>query len=205
MIKLIPAVLDHATLQAAQSALFAGCGAASHPTVASLGRLEDRIGERLLANPAFVRAALPKRIVGLALSRYEAGMGLGPHVDEPIVAGRRTDLCFTLFLTDPDGYERGELIVETGAGWESRKHAAGDLVLYRSRYIHSVAPVTRGTRLAATGWIESLTPSAERREILADLDAALAALDCARCSADARLRVQNARANLVRLWISGGE
>jgi PKHD-type hydroxylase len=65
--------------------------------------------------------------------------------------------------------------------------------------------VTRGTRLAAVGWIESLTPSAERRDILGDLDAALALLDCDRCAADARLRVQNARANLVRLWLNGGE
>ncbi|MGF1627326.1 MAG: Fe2+-dependent dioxygenase [Alphaproteobacteria bacterium] len=199
MITLIPSVLDPATIDAARAAL------GGLPNGRDMPCLQARIVARLLANRAFLRAALPKRIVRLEFNRYEPGMGCGPHVDEPIIAGCRTDLSFTLFLTDPTDYERGDLIVETGAGWEMRKHAAGDLVLYPSRYVHSVAPVTRGTRLAATGWIESLTPSAERREILGDLDAALALIDASGCILDARLRVQNARANLVRLWISGGE
>lgn len=201
MITLIPSAIDPATIQAVQSTLAAPKGASYAHAQAGL---EQRIVNSLLANRAFVRAALPKRIVRLVFDRYEAGMGCGPRVDDPIMEGCRTDLSFTLFLNDPTDYDRGDLIVETSAGWETRKHAAGDLVLYPTRYIHSVAPVTRGTRFAAVGWIESLTPSMERREILGDLDAALALLDCAKCGVDARLRVQNARANLVRLWLNGG-
>ena len=215
MLTLIPSVLDHEALASVRASLNAEakrqgptgiqgvlpqCAIAPDP---AHSQIEATIVERLLANCSFVRAALPKRIVRLVFNRYEAGMGCGPHVDEPIIAGCRTDLSFTLFLTDPGDYDRGDLIVESGSGWETRKHAAGDLLLYPTRYIHSVAPVTRGTRLAAVGWVESLTPSAERREILGDLDAALALLADTKRSQDARLRVQNARANLVRLWLNG--
>ena len=120
-------------------------------------------------------------------------MGRHACVAEPLIDGCRTDLAFTLFLSDPADYDRGDLIVESNTGCESRKHAAGDLLLYPARYVHSVAPVTRGTRLVAVGWVESLTPSAERREILGDLDAALARLDAPCGRGDARLRIENAR------------
>lgn len=160
MITLIPSAIDPATVQAVQSILAKPVGASSQPPHT---KLEQRIVDSLLANRAFIRAALPKRIVRLVFDRYEAGMGCGPRVDDPIMDGCRTDLSFSLFLNDPADYDRGDLIVETNAGWETRKHAAGDL------------------------------------------DAALALLDCTKCGVDARLRVQNARANLVRLWLNRGD
>ncbi|MEZ5666755.1 MAG: Fe2+-dependent dioxygenase [Alphaproteobacteria bacterium] len=165
---------------------------------------ERRIASALMGHAGFFRAALPRRILRLTISRHTGGMGQGRHVVAASADAHRVDLGFTLFLSDPLDYDRGELIVESNAGWESHKHAAGDLLLYPARYVHSVAPVTRGTRLVAVGWVESLTPSAERREVLGDLDAALSLLDESCGRTDARLRIENARANLVRLWLGGG-
>jgi PKHD-type hydroxylase len=89
----------------------------------------------------------------------------------PVPAGRlRTDLSFTLFLSDPAAYDGGELVIDTPAGDYTAKPDAGDLVLYPSGAIHEVRPVTRGTRLACVGWIESSIRDAAARDILFDLE-----------------------------------
>jgi PKHD-type hydroxylase len=119
-------------------------------------------------------AARPRRFSRLLLSRTEDGGHYGRHVDNalmPVPAGRlRTDLSFTLFLSDPAAYDGGELVIDTPAGDYTAKPDAGDLVLYPSGAIHEVRPVTRGTRLACVGWIESSIRDAAARDILFDLE-----------------------------------
>ncbi|CAN0497077.1 unnamed protein product, partial [Phaeothamnion confervicola] len=107
----------------------------------------DRLAATLMANPLFALAARPKRIIGPMFSRYVPGHRYGPHVDEPVMDAVRVDLAFTLFLSDPDLYDGGELTLDTAAGTEIHKHPAGSLVLYPATTLHHVAEVTRGARV----------------------------------------------------------
>ena len=113
----------------------------------------------------------------------------------------RTDLSFTLFLSDPDTYDGGELVIETAAGDFTAKPGAGDLVLYPSGSIHEVRPVTRGTRLVVVGWIESRIRDAAARDILFDLDNLKSSL-VARLPADAPelLALDKSIGALLRRW-----
>jgi PKHD-type hydroxylase len=119
-------------------------------------------------------AARPHRFSRFLLSRTEDGGHYGRHVDNAVMLERdgalRTDLSFTLFLSDPESYDGGELVIETPSGDYQAKPNAGDLVLYPSGAIHEVRPVTRGSRLACVGWIESRVPDASARNILFDLE-----------------------------------
>lgn len=132
---------------------------------------------RLLAqHPLFISAALPDRIYPPKFNRYSKGETYGAHVDGAImqVAGTnvalRTDLSATLFLSDPEEYEGGELTVHTEFGTQSIKLAAGDMVLYPSSSLHQVSEVTRGTRVASFFWIQSLIRDNAQRELLYKLD-----------------------------------
>lgn len=166
---------------------------------------------RLLADisgHAVLRAAArPHRFSRLLLSRTEDGGHYGRHVDNalmPTSAGRlRTDLSFTLFLSDPSSYDGGELVIDTPAGDYSAKPDAGDLVLYPSGAIHEVRPVTRGSRLACVGWIESTVRDASAREVLFDLDNLKTALN-ARLPKDAPelLALDKSIGALTRRWAS---
>lgn len=160
----------------------------------------NTIEKALLANPVFTSAALPHKFARILISRYQPGMYYGPHVDDPIVNGARTDLAFTLFLSDPDSYQGGELVLQKHDGDELIKLPAGSLVLYPATSIHYVADVTAGTRLAAVGWIQSRVRSAEQREILFDLNYALANLPPEAATNTVRLSLLKARNNLVRQW-----
>ena len=124
----------------------------------------------LNANEAFRSIARPRKFVRLLLSRYQPGMEYGTHVDDAIMAGARTDLSFTLFLSDPGDYEGGELEIDLAGMTQSIKLDAGDMVLYPSTSLHRVAPVTSGKRLVCVGWIESSVPDAAVREIIFDLE-----------------------------------
>ncbi len=142
----------------------------------SLGNL---ILRRLGNHPRFIAAALPARIYPPRFNRYADGGTYGLHVDSAVmpVLGTnvtvRSDLSATLFLCEPDSYEGGELEIETAFGVQSVKLAAGDLVLYPSSSLHRVAPVTRGERLAAFFWIQSLVADEGERTLLFDLDQAI--------------------------------
>lgn len=127
------------------------------------------IEKRLLANEIFVAAARPKRIVRLLLSRYRPGMAYGRHVDEPLMDGIRVDLSFTLFLSAPETYRGGELVIEETGGERAVKLDRGDAVLYPSGDLHRVDPVTEGERRAAVGWVRSHVRDAKARETLFDL------------------------------------
>lgn len=158
------------------------------------------IEKALLDRDVFKAAAQFKETARILISRYEAGMGYGPHIDAPIIDGVRTDLSFTLFLSDPSTYEGGELVIDTGSGEEVVKMAAGSVVLYPSSYLHRVEPVTEGIRLAAIGWVQSYIRTEERRDLLFNLDTTIARL-AETGVPDAELdELGRVRANLFRMW-----
>src|SRR5829696_8507357 len=119
-----------------------------------------RLLDRLRSNPIFEAAALPRRISPPRFSRYEAGMRYGDHLDGPLMGGdaalMRTDVAVTVFLSDPQSYDGGELVIDTDSGIQRCKGAAGDCVVYPASTFHRVESVTRGVRLAAFLWVQSL-------------------------------------------------
>ncbi|WP_233349439.1 Fe2+-dependent dioxygenase [Henriciella mobilis] len=148
------------------------------------------------------RLARPKRFSRLILSRTENGGHYGFHVDNAIM-GRdghqlRTDLSFTLFLSDPGSYSGGELNLAMSSGDIDVKPEAGTLILYPSGAIHQVRPVTSGSRLACIGWIESRIQRADQRELLFDLETVRSSLKAAH--ADQRLLLDKSISNLTRMW-----
>jgi len=160
-----------------------------------------KVEARLEQNGVFQSAARAKRIVKLLLSRYERGMAYGAHVDDAMMGGQRTDLSFTLFLSDPQTYEGGELVIERTEGDRAFKLPAGHLLLYPSTTLHRVEPVTRGVRLAAVGWVRSLVREEAQRELLFDLDQAVQLLRDGGDRERALDLVLKTRSNLLRRWV----
>ena len=147
-----------------------------HPVAQELG---DLILQALQANALFVSSALPLHVFPPLFNRYEGGHAFGNHVDNAIrqVSGTphrvRTDLSATLFFSNPDEYDGGELVVEDTYGVHSVKLSAGHLILYPASSLHHVRPVTRGARLASFFWIQSMVRDDGERTILFDLDVAI--------------------------------
>ena len=167
------------------------------------------LGEMILGalgrNQAFVAAALPLRVFPPLFNRYEAGMGFGAHVDNSIrFAGSvrfRTDVSCTLFLSDPDEYEGGELIVEDAFGEHAVKLAAGDMILYPATSLHRVAPITRGARWGAFFWAQSMVKSDEQRTLLLGLDRSVQGLAARLGHNDPEVvSLTGAYHNLLRMW-----
>ncbi|MBV9862827.1 MAG: Fe2+-dependent dioxygenase [Alphaproteobacteria bacterium] len=174
-----------------------------HPTARRLG---DMILSVLERHPLFLSAALPLKVVPPLFNSYEAGETYGSHVDGAIrpIAGTphrvRTDLSATLFLTAPDDYDGGELVVEDAFGPQRVKLPAGDMVLYPGTSLHHVRPVTRGRRLAAFFWIQSMVRAADDRSLLLELDAAIQQLARTVPENAAIVRLMNVYHNLLRRW-----
>lgn len=151
----------------------------AHPTAQALGHF---ILRRLAQHPRFVSAALPRRIYPPKFNRYSGGGTYGTHVDSALMylpnshEQMRTDLSATLFLSEPDEYEGGELEVEGHFGVQTVKLAAGDMVLYPSSSLHRVTPVTAGARIASFFWIESHVADDNERTLLFDLDQSIQAI-----------------------------
>ncbi|MFM7512560.1 MAG: Fe2+-dependent dioxygenase, partial [Cyanobium sp.] len=139
-------------------------------------RLAQRIETLLTAQPLLQAAAFPRHIHGLLFSRSGVGEGYGRHVDNAWMRGGRSDLSFTLFLSEPEAYAGGALVLETPGGEESFRLPAGHALVYPSTLLHRVEPVSAGERLVAVGWIESRIRQAEQRELLFELDTARRAL-----------------------------
>ncbi len=158
----------------------------------------------LTRNPLYLSAALPHRVAVPFYARYRPGMAYGEHVDDPVMGppgGRyRSDVSITVFLNAPEEYDGGELVIETTYGPRAVKLPAGHAVLYPSSSRHRVAEVTRGERLVAVTWVQSLVRDPARREVLFELDRARRALIEADPAAEPARRVQAAYANLVRMW-----
>lgn len=156
------------------------------------------VRDKLLANSVFKSVARPREIMGMLVSRYRQGMAYGSHVDDALMQGKRTDLSFTVFLSAPETYDGGELVIEDNDGDNAIKLAAGSVVIYPTTSLHRVAEVTRGERLVVVGWVRSFIRHAAHREILFDLDQTIAALQ----NADRSIlnRVFKTRNNLLRMW-----
>ena len=166
----------------------------------SLETIRKLIAERILGHEVFRMAVRPKKLGQLLFSRYSKGMHYGPHVDDPLMEGMRTDVAFTLFLSEPASYAGGELTIDSAGGEESFKLAAGSLVAYPATSLHCVQRVRRGTRLAAVGWTRSFVREAARRELLFDLDRARRAMFARDGKSPQFDLVSKSVANLLRMW-----
>ncbi len=155
-------------------------------------------------NATFKAAALPLRMADPIVARYEPGMAYGEHVDDPIMGSAgprfRTDVSMTVFLNPPESYDGGELVIRTTYGEKRVKLAAGDAVIYPSRSLHGVAPVTRGERLVVLTWIQSYVRDPERRELLYELHLAREALLAERPGEAITGQVDRSYVNLLRMW-----
>lgn len=163
-------------------------------------QVAQEVKKALLSHPVFLSAARPKDFVKLLVSRYRPGMSYGTHVDDALMGGKRTDMSFTLFLADEEGYDGGELVIEGNDGDTVIKLPPGSLVLYPTTSLHRVNEVTRGERLAVVGWVRSYIRSPEQRETLFDLDQAIAGLQAAAAPRAISDRVFKVRNNLTRMW-----
>ena len=156
--------------------------------------------------PLFITAALPTRVFPPLFNRYEGGQTFGAHVDNAIlqIPGTpfrvRTDLSVTLFLTPPEEYDGGELIVEDVYGEHSVKLPAGDLVLYPAGSLHRVTPVTRGARHASFFWVQSMVRDDGERALLFDLDLAINRVHQALPDHPGVVALTSCYHNLLRRW-----
>ncbi len=141
-----------------------------------LAEMQDLVVDRLLDNALFRMATRPHVVRPPLFSRYDAGMAYGSHVDDAIMGGMRTDVSVTVFLSEPEDYDGGELVIESAAGEQDVKLPAGSAVCYPTTSLHRVAPVVSGERLAAVTWVRSLVRDADARELLFDLETARHAL-----------------------------
>ncbi len=164
--------------------------------------LADLVLARLGQSPRFIAAALPLRILRPRFNRYRGGGAYGDHIDNGIFAvpGTRThirsDLSATLFLSDPDSYEGGELV----SGGRRVKLPAGHLILYPASTLHHVTPVTKGARIAAFFWIQSMIRADHRRAMLLDLDESIQKLRIDHPDHPSIVRLTGLYHNLLRDW-----
>jgi len=170
-------------------------------------QLADKVMNAVSRNPTFVSAALPVKIYPPRFNCYRGGGHYGTHVDNaliPLPGGKemlRADLSATLFISEPDEYEGGELQIESSFGSQSIKLKAGDMVLYPSSSLHKVTKVTRGTRLASFFWLQSMVSDSEKRTLLYDLDQSIQALTLSAATDDTNLsRLTSVYHNLIRQW-----
>jgi PKHD-type hydroxylase len=160
--------------------------------------------EALLRNPQFDMAARPKMMRPLTIARYEPGMEYGWHIDDPLMGGPpalRTDVAFTMFLGQPEDCDGGELVIKLPQGEQAFKLPAGSLLLYPASTLHRVASVTRGVRLVALSWVQSLVRDDTCREILYDLDLTRRELFEREGKSAGFDRLNRSFANLVRMWV----
>ncbi len=175
----------------------------AHPIARQLG---DMILTTLEKHPVFTSAALPLKVVPPLFNRYTGNQNYGRHVDGAIrpIFGTphrvRTDLSATIFLTPPEDYDGGELVIEDTFGPRKIKLAAGDMVLYPGTSIHHVEPVTRGMRVASFFWIQSMVREDSQRTMLFELDSSIQQLGRDVPQHPALVQLAGHYHNLLRLW-----
>jgi PKHD-type hydroxylase len=211
-----PAQLDkiHETLEGAEfvdGRLTAGFAAARvkqnqemRPEPRRMQRLIRILMSSLGHNETFRFAALPHRVADPIIARYQPGMTYGDHVDDPIMGSSgprfRSDVSMTIFLSSPEDYDGGELVIRTAFGNRQVKLSAGDAVIYPSSSLHRVEEVTRGQRTVALTWIQSYVRDPARRELLYELNLAREHLLREAPGTEHTGQVDRSYANLVRMW-----
>ena len=166
----------------------------------TLDLVREQLSKVLLDHPVFCAAVRPKALTPLLISKTSVGGHYGTHIDSPLMGGLRTDVSFTVFLSPPEDYDGGELVIESAAGEEGFKLAAGSAVVYPSSALHRVAEVTRGERYVAAGWAQSYVRDAAKRELLFDLDTAQRRLFEAHGKTAEFDLIAKCSANLMRRW-----
>ena len=173
-------------------------------TQAHMSDLNNLVMNSLVNHPVYRSAALPLRIAAPYYAHYTKGMSYGEHVDDPIMGQGselyRSDISITIFLNSPADYDGGELVIQTSFGEQQIKLPAGDAVLYPSSSTHRVAEVSRGERLVAVSWVQSLVQEPERRALLHDMNQARETLLRDKPNAEETRQVNQSYVNLVRMW-----
>ncbi len=224
MLLAIPDLLDAPTLARVRALAEGGAwvdGNATSGPQAALAKRNEQLAEDDAAgieagrivldclgrSPLFVAAALPLKVFPPLFNRYAGGQAFDAHVDNAVRLKRgsdfrlRSDLSMTVFLTDPAGYDGGELVVEDLFGEQRVKLGAGDAVLYPASSLHRVEPVTRGTRLASFLWVQSMVRDDGERRILFDLDRAIQRVAGEKGQGDrAVVELTGVYHNLLRRW-----
>ena len=173
------------------------------PATRALG---DLILGALEINPLFISAVLPSYVYPPLFNRYDGGQHFGDHIDNAVRlmpdTGRkiRTDVSATLFLSDPDEYDGGELLIEDTYGVHAIKLPAGHLIIYPATSLHRVSPVTRGVRQASFFWVQSLIRDDAQRTMLFDIDTAIQRLNQTGADERAIVQLTGSYHNLIRMW-----
>jgi len=220
----IPDVLDRAGVMRVRDVIDAGewgDGNATSGAQSALAKRNEQLPEDSVAareagalvldalgrSPLFVAAALPLKVYPPLFNRYAGGQAFGMHVDNAVRIRRgsdfriRSDLSATLFLSDRDAYDGGELVIEDQFGEQRVKLPAGHMVLYPASSLHRVEPVTRGARVASFFWIQSMVRDDGARRILFDLDQGVQAVASDKGQGDATaIRLTGVYHNLLRRW-----
>jgi PKHD-type hydroxylase len=167
----------------------------------------EKILDALSRSPLFVTAALPQTVFPPLFNRYGGGQTFATHIDNSIRQSRdgavriRSDLSATLFLTEPEDYDGGELLVEDTYGVHEVKLPAGDLILYPASSLHQVTPVTRGARTSSFFWIQSMIRDDARRALLFQMDIAIQQLSLkVGAGAPELVSLTGTYHNLLRMW-----
>ena len=219
----IPDILDREQVLQLRTALDAADWADGRETVGAQGAqvkrnrqlpdaspLRKELGRVVLAalakNPLYHAATLPLRTLPPRFNRYEGGGEYGMHVDGSVMTlpngeQLRSDISCTLFLSEPGDYDGGELIVSDTYGEHEVKLPAGDAIIYPASSLHRVQPVTRGARMAAFFWVQSLVRDDGRRRLLFELDASIQRLTATGADRDAVLQLTGTYHNLLRQWV----
>ena len=162
-------------------------------------RFSGQIKKKILNNNLIKSFSLPKIIHGTMFTKLSSGMKYGRHIDNAYMSSGRADLSFTIFLSDKDNYNGGELFIENLNTEKKFKLNPGEIIIYPSTYLHSVNEVVSGERIAFIGWIESYVKSIEEREYLFDLDAGAKSLLSKHGRSDELDLVFKSYSNLLRV------
>ena len=168
--------------------------------------LGDMVIEALARNSLFFSAVLPKQVFPPLFNRYDAGMAFGAHVDNAIreylntPLRIRTDVSSTLFISAPEDYDGGELVVADTYGTHHVKLPAGDMIVYPGSSLHNVTPITRGSRIASFFWTQSLIRDDSKRALLFDLDLSIRRLSTDHPEHESVVSLTAIYHNLLRQW-----
>src|SRR5665213_2678374 len=166
--------------------------------------LGNMVVEAIGRSNLFMSAVLPKQVFPPLFNRYDAGMTFGAHVDNAIRSGNgarlRTDVSSTLFISAPEEYDGGELVVQDTYGEHTVKLPAGDMIVYPAISLHNVTPITRGSRIASFFWTQSMIRDESKRSLLFDMDMAIIKLARDHPQHASVVELTSVYHNLLRQW-----